>query len=59
LTAFEFFGINFKTRPGAMVYRYRLRGCGEDWHATHERRVEYQDLSPGAYAFQVIAVDRE
>ena len=42
-----------------MVYRYRLRGCGEDWHATHERRVEYQDLPPGAYAFQVIAVDRD
>jgi signal transduction histidine kinase/streptogramin lyase len=59
LTAFEFYGINFKTRPGAMVYRYRLRGCDETWHTTHERRVEYQDLPPCAYAFQVIAVDRD
>ena len=59
LTAFEFHSINFKTRPGAMVYRYRLKGHDKAWQTTHERRVEYQDLPPGTYAFQVTAVDRD
>lgn len=36
LTAFEFHGVNFKTRPGAMVYRYRLKGHEESWQ-THAR----------------------
>ena len=59
LIAFEFHGISFKTRPEAMVYRYRLGGHDEAWCHTHARRVEYQDLSPGAYCFQVQAVDRD
>ena len=59
LTAFEFHAINFKTRPGAMVYRYRLKGHDQKWQTTHVRRVEYQDLEPGVYAFQVTAVDRD
>ena len=59
LAAFEFHSINYKTRPGAMVYRYRLEGRDQDWQTTHERRVEYQDLPPGDYVFQVTAVDRD
>ena len=59
LTAIEFHSINFKTRPGAMVYRYRLEGRDGDWKTTHEGRVEYQDLPPGSYHFQVVAVDRD
>ena len=51
LTAVEFHGINFKTRPGAMIYRYRLKGHSEEWKTTHARRVEYQDLEPGSYSF--------
>ncbi len=35
LIAFEFGAQSFKTRPEAMVYRYRLRGYGEDWKTTH------------------------
>jgi len=42
-----------------MVYRYRLEGYDQDWRTTHQRRVEYQDLPPGHYAFCVQAVDRD
>jgi signal transduction histidine kinase len=56
---FEFHGISFKTRPEAMVYLYRLQGYEVDWKSTHERRVEYQDLSAGQYTFEVQAVDRD
>jgi len=59
LTIFEFHGVSFKTRPEAMVYRYRLRGYEEDWKNTSERRAEYQDLPIGDYTFEVIAVDRD
>ncbi|NQU37682.1 MAG: hypothetical protein HQ526_08840 [Actinobacteria bacterium] len=59
LTAIEFHSINFKTRPGAMVYRYRLEGRDDDWKTINEGRVEYQDLLPGSYLFQVVAVDRD
>ena len=58
LTAFEFAGYSFKTRPGGIVYRYRLSGHG-DWKTTRDRRVEYQDLPRGDYVFEVEAVDRD
>ena len=59
LTAIEFSSVNFKTRPGKMVHRYRLQGFDKEWRTTHERRVEYVDLPPWVYTFQVIAVDRD
>ncbi|MEE8130960.1 MAG: ATP-binding protein [Vicinamibacterales bacterium] len=59
LIAFEFSGGNFRTRPEAMVYRYRLTGHDDEWQTTHARRVEYQDLTPGSYTFEVEAVDRD
>ena len=59
LTVFEFHGISFKTRPEAMVYRYRLNGYEDDWHTTHDRRVTYQNLPRGRYTFEVQAVDRD
>ena len=59
LTAFEFHGISLKTRPGAMVFRYRLNGYDEDWRTTREQRIEYQDLPLGDYTFEVEAVDRD
>ena len=60
LISFEFrAGMSFNTRPEAMVYRYRLSGYDEDWHNTHDRRVEYQDLPIGTYTFEVQAVDRD
>ncbi|MBI2504872.1 MAG: sigma 54-interacting transcriptional regulator [Candidatus Latescibacteria bacterium] len=59
LVAFEFHGISFKTRPGAMIYRYRLEGYEAPWQTTRQGRVEYQDLKPGNYTFQVQAIDRD
>ena len=59
LIAFEFAGLSFKTRPGGMAYRYRLKGHDEDWATTRKRRVEYQDVPRGRYIFEVLAVDRD
>ena len=59
LVSLEFHGASFKTRPEAMIYRYRLQGHDKDWGTTHARRVEYQDLPVGDYTFEVLAVDRD
>jgi len=59
LTIFEFAGYSLKTRPEAMIYRYRLKGYDERWRTTHSRRVEYPDLPRGSYVFEVQAVDRD
>ena len=67
LVSFEFHGKSFKTRPEAMVYRYRLRGQGQalplqgydKWKNTNDRRVEYLNLPRGNYTFEVLAVDRD
>ena len=57
--AFEFHAMSFKTRPEAMVYRYRLKGYDADWKTTHSRRVEYRGVPRGRYTFEVEAVDRD
>jgi len=59
LVAFEFRGMSFKTRPEAMVYRYRLKGYDEGWKNTREQRVEYENLPRGEYTFEAFAVDRD
>ena len=59
LVAFEFHSISFKTRPGAMIFRYRLRGFEDDWNTTRARSVRYDDLPEGEYTFEVTAVDRD
>lgn len=59
LAAFEFGSVSFRTRPGSIVFRYRLRGHDGAWRSTNRRRVEYEGLRPGAYTFQVAAVDRD
>ena len=59
LTSFEFHGRSFKTRPEAMVYRYRLKGYDDDWQNTHACRAEYKELPVGKYTFEVVAVDRD
>ena len=56
---FEFNAMSIKTRPGAMVYRYRLRGHEDEWQNANARRVEYQDLLAGDYTFEVEAIDRD
>ena len=59
LVAFEYSGRSLKTRPEAVVYRYRLKGHDRDWTNTNTRRVEYQGLPRGNYTFEVMAVDRD
>ena len=59
LLAFEFYARSFKTRAGAMVYRYRLAGHDDRWRTTHQPRVEYRDLPLGEYTFELEAVDRD
>ncbi|MBT3606310.1 MAG: SpoIIE family protein phosphatase [Candidatus Latescibacteria bacterium] len=59
LIVFEFHSLSYKTRSDAMVYRYRLSGYEDAWRMTHERRVEYQDLSIGTFVFEVESVDRD
>ena len=59
LVAFEFHGMSFRTRPGGMVYRYRLTGHDAEWQTTREGRKEYQNLPRGTYRFEVQAVDRD
>lgn len=59
LTGFEYVGYSFKTRPGSMVYRYRLDGHDDGWRTTSAQRVEYEDLDVGDYTFEVVAVDRD
>ena len=59
LAAFEFHGVSFKTRPGGMIYQHRLLGRDEGWQTTEKQRVEYPELEPGSYLFQVRAIDRD
>jgi len=59
LITFAFHSVSFKTRPEAMVYRYRLRGYQNTWQTTHNRRVEYEALDTGSYTFEIQAIDRD
>ena len=59
LTVFEFHGVSPKTRPGGMLYRYRLDGHDQEWQTTGQERAEYQSLPAGEYHFEVAAVDRD
>ena len=56
LLLFEFQGGSLKTRPEAMLFRYRLQGY-DDWQTTHSRRVEYLNVPRGDYTFEVEAID--
>jgi serine phosphatase RsbU (regulator of sigma subunit)/ligand-binding sensor domain-containing protein len=57
--AFEFHGLSSRTRPGALVYQYRLSGHEDTWNTTSQSRVEYEDLPLGSYTFEVEAIDRD
>ncbi|NKB66934.1 MAG: response regulator [Candidatus Latescibacteria bacterium] len=59
LVAFEFSATSLTTRPGHIVYRYRLQGRDDNWRQTTDRRVEYAGLPRGQYRFEVQAVDRD
>ena len=59
LLTVEYGAMSFRTRPEAMIYRYRLKGYEDNWQTTHNRRVEYRDVPMGHYTFEVVAVDRD
>lgn len=47
-------------RPESMRFRYRLAGLNNDWiDAGADRHASYNDLSSGAYRFEVTALDGE
>ena len=55
--AFEFSADRFVSRRESIVYRYRLEGHQDEWQTTRSRRVEFHDLSPGPYVFEIESYD--
>jgi ligand-binding sensor domain-containing protein/two-component sensor histidine kinase len=57
--SFRYAGLTF-SNIGESRYRYRLMGLEEDWSKpTAERFVQYHNLSPGEYRFEVVAVNAD
>ncbi|MCB1042874.1 MAG: GHKL domain-containing protein [Acidobacteria bacterium] len=57
--AFEFAALDF-SNPFRNVYQYRMKGLDNDWSIPSDRHyVNYPDLSPGRYQFEVKAANSE
>ena len=57
---FAYSGMSFRTPLRDLLYIYRLKGRDADWQAPVQQTfVHYQDLPPGEYTFEVVAVDRD
>jgi AraC-like DNA-binding protein len=56
---FEFAGIDMGLVASQLIYVYRLVGADAAWRTTAHTRVEYENLAPGVYAFEVRAVDQD
>ena len=55
-----FGGMSFRTPMCDLLYAHRLRGRDSDWQPpTRQTFAHYQDLPPGEYTFQVVAIDRD
>jgi ligand-binding sensor domain-containing protein len=48
----SFNGISFKDK-GNVDYYYRFAGKGEVWNMTKESQINYKDLAPGKYTFEL------
>jgi signal transduction histidine kinase len=60
VVVFEVRGVSLKTRPGQLVFCYRVLGHDdESWHHTRDARIEYHGLPRGDYVFEARAVDRD
>jgi len=59
LVEISFYGRSMKTRPEAMVYRYRMTGLDTAWVTTNKPRAEFENLPSGDFSFEVQAVDRD
>jgi len=55
--AFEFLSERLVTRQNAIVYQYRLQGQDSTYQQTRSNHVEYHNLPPGDYKFEVKAID--
>ncbi len=49
-------GIGFRTN-GRLSYRYRIPELDSNWLATEAREIEFPDMRPGRYHFELKAVD--
>lgn len=54
----EFVGLAFRAR-GDVTYKYKLDGVDQDWVHTNTELVRYPKIEPGAYAFQVYAINED
>ncbi|MBT3344027.1 MAG: PAS domain S-box protein, partial [Gemmatimonadetes bacterium] len=52
-------GVSLRTRPGGMLYRYRLGGPDTPWQTTQDRRLEFTELGTGDYSLEMQAIDRD
>ncbi|MEO1514641.1 MAG: histidine kinase [Bacteroidota bacterium] len=52
----RFAGISFKS-GNKIRYKYRLLGLDSTWQYTNQRQLEYPQLPPGDYSFEVSAQD--
>jgi len=58
--SFEFRGVSMRTDPRDLLYSHRLQGLQEGWQpVSGARKIDYPDLSPGDYTFEVKAIDRD
>jgi sensor histidine kinase YesM len=53
---FYYDGVSFASL-GDLKYKYRLKGMNEKWVTTINSQVNFQNLSPGHYVFQVFVID--
>ncbi len=59
LCALFFSGVSFKSEK-ALQYKYRLLGLDDSWQGpTDQRSVTFASLQPGAYTFEVIAINAD
>lgn len=59
LCALFFSGVSFKSQK-ALQYKYRLLGLDDSWQGpTDQRSVTFASLQPGAYTFEVIAINAD
>ncbi|MBT3341429.1 MAG: response regulator, partial [Gemmatimonadetes bacterium] len=56
---FKFRASSFKTRPEALLFRYRLRPLEPEWRQTRLRSVSYEGLPRDTYTFEVEVIDRD
>ncbi len=52
----EYSGISFHTVE-PLFFTYRLLGSADGWDTTYQKGINYSNLRPGTYTFQIIAHD--